>query len=178
MLSDVLQQKDRRERRERKDERTHMFLKYVAVQYLHGVKYTVRSWVSDTKTTSSARSTDRWSRHATLLFAAGALLCSVPRIAHAQDPRDTVRKVTPAPPATPPTGTPGTPGIRLRLGRDTLPLVLPSVMSRGDRDAFRQAQAQIDAARATAFQQNMRAILEAVWGQVATNNFATAAPGP
>jgi hypothetical protein len=66
----------------------------------------------------------------------------------------------------------------LRLGRDTLPLTLPTVLSRGDRESFRQAQAQIDAARATAFQQNMRTIMQAVWGQVATNNFATSAVGP
>ncbi|HMG95156.1 MAG TPA: cell surface protein SprA, partial [Gemmatimonadaceae bacterium] len=99
-------------------------------------------------------------------------------VVRAQDPSDTTRKVTPAPPVTPPTGTPGTPGIRLRLGRDTLPLVLPSVLSRGERESFRQAQAQIEAARATAFQQNMRTILEAVWGQVATSNFATSVQPP
>ena len=51
-------------------------------------------------------------------------------------------------------------------------------MSRGDRESFRQAQAQIEAARATAFQQNMRTILESVWGQVATRSFATATPIP
>jgi cell surface protein SprA len=113
-----------------------------------------------------------------VFFAAGAVLCATPRMAHAQDPRDTTKKITPTPPAAPPTGTPGTPGIRLRLGRDTLPLVLPSVLSRGDRETFRQAQAQIEAARATAFQQNMRTILEAVWGQVATSNFATGTPAP
>jgi hypothetical protein len=113
-----------------------------------------------------------------LALAAIALLCAAGRTARAQDPSDTTRKVTPAPPVTPPTGTPGTPGIRLRLGRDTLPLVLPSVISRGDRESFRQAQAQIEAARATAFQQNMRTIMQAVWGQVATNNFATSAPAP
>jgi hypothetical protein len=55
---------------------------------------------------------------------------------------------------------------------------LPSVLSLGDRESFRQAQAQIEAARATAFQQNMRTILEAVWGQVATSTFATAAATP
>jgi len=33
--------------------------------------------------------------------------------------------------------------------------------------------AQIEAARATAFQQNMRAIIQAVWGQVATSSFGT-----
>ncbi|MFL5479220.1 MAG: cell surface protein SprA [Gemmatimonadaceae bacterium] len=100
------------------------------------------------------------------------------RTAHAQDPRDTTRTNPPTVPSTPPTGTPGAPGMRLRLGTDTLPLVLPSVMSRGERESFRQAQAQIDAARATAFQQNMRTILEAVWGQVATSNFATGALTP
>src|SRR5437868_7701248 len=145
---------------------------------LHGVKYTVRSWVSDTNTTSSARSAEHRSRRVGLVFVLGAVLCASPRLAHAQHPRDTTRKVTPAPPVTPPTSTPGAPGIRLRLGRDTLPLVLPSVVSRGERESFRQAQAQIEAARATAFQQNMRAIMEAVWGQVATSNFATSAAAP
>jgi hypothetical protein len=112
------------------------------------------------------------------MIAALLALCAASSTARAQDPRDTTRKVTPAQPVTPPTGTPGTPGIRLRLGRDTLPLTLPSVLSLGDREAFRQAQAQIEAARATAFQQNMRTIMEAVWGQVATSNFATAAASP
>ncbi len=142
------------------------------------MKYTARSWVSDTQTTSSVRSARRCSRPALLSFATIALLFAVGRSAQAQDPRDTTRKITPTPPVTPPTGTPGTPGIRLRLGRDTLPLTLPSVISRGDRESFRQAQAQIEAARATAFQQNMRTIMEAVWGQVATSNFATSTPGP
>src|SRR5689334_17764078 len=138
---------------------------------LHKVKYTVRSWVSDTQTTSSTL------QHLILLVGVSLLLTTRP--AHAQDPRDTTHKVTPAPPASPPTSTPGAPSIpRLRLGRDTLPLVLPSVISHGDREAFRQAQAQIEAARATAFQQNMRTIMEAVWGEVATSNFATATPSP
>ncbi|HMH25872.1 MAG TPA: hypothetical protein VK542_04705, partial [Gemmatimonadaceae bacterium] len=148
------------------------------MQYLHGVKYTLRPWVSDTQTTSSTRSIVRGARHVALAFTATALLFVVGRTALAQDPSDTTRKVTPAPPITPPTGTPGTPGIRLRLGRDTLPLTLPTVLSRGDRESFRQAQAQIDAARATAFQQNMRTIMQAVWGQVATSNFATSAAAP
>jgi hypothetical protein len=147
------------------------------VQYLHGVKYTLRPWVSDTQTTSSARSIERGTRKVALVFAA-VVFVFVARTAFAQDPSDTTRKVTPAPPVTPPTGTPGTPGIRLRLGRDTLPLTLPTVLSRGDRESFRQAQAQIEAARATAFQQNMRTIMQAVWGQVATNNFATSAAAP
>ena len=148
------------------------------MQYLHGVKYTLRPWVSDTQTTSSARSAERCSRYTAIAFAAVALLCMAGRTAGAQDPRDTTRKITPTPPVTPPSGTPGTPALRLRLGRDTLPLILPSVLSRGERESFRQAQAQIEAARATAFQQNMRAIMQAVWGQVATSNFATATPAP
>src|SRR3954469_15518353 len=155
-----------------------MFLKYVAVQYLHGVKYTVRSRVSDTQTTSSARFISSCRAASPIILATLGLVLAASSTARAQDPRDTTRKVTPAPPATPPSGTPGTPGIRLRLGRDTLPLTLPSVLSRGDRESFREAQAQIEAARATAFQQNMRTILEAVWGQVATTNFATSAPAP
>jgi hypothetical protein len=142
------------------------------------VKYTVRSGVSDTQTTSSARVSERDGRIATLATAMFLSLFAATGVARAQDPRDTTRKITPAPPVTPPTGTPGTPGIRLRLGRDTLPLVLPSVLSRGERESFRQAQAQIDAARATAFQQNMRTIMESVWGQVATSNFATSAQAP
>jgi Motility related/secretion protein len=154
-----------------------MFLKNVAVQYLHGVKYTVRSSVSDTQTTSSARFTSSARAVALIAVAAIGLLFAASSTAHAQDPRDTT-KVTPTAPVTPPSGTPGTPGIRLRLGRDTLPLTLPSVIARGNRDAFREAQAQIEAARATAFQQNMRTIMESVWGQVATSNFATSTPSP
>ena len=148
------------------------------MQYLHRVKYTVRSGVSDTQTTSSARAAGRVGRIAALATVVFLSLVSATAVAHAQDPSDTTRKITPPPPVTPPTGTPGTPGIRLRLGRDTLPLVLPSVISRGERESFRRAQAQIEAARATAFQQNMRTILEAVWGQVATSNFATSAQPP
>ena len=138
----------------------------------------MRSGVSDTQTTSSARVGERDGRIATLAATMFLSLFAATGVARAQDPRDTTRKITPAPPVTPPTGTPGTPGIRLRLGRDTLPLVLPSVLSRGERESFRQAQAQIDAARATAFQQNMRTIMESVWGQVATSNFATSAQAP
>ncbi len=138
----------------------------------------MRSWVSDTQTTSSTHSTGHGAPIFTLVIAALLSLCAVSSAARAQDPRDTTRKITPAQPITPPTGTPGAPGIRLRLGRDTLPLTLPSVLSTGDREAFRKAQAQIEAARATAFQQNMRTILEAVWGQVATSNFATSAQAP
>lgn len=142
------------------------------------MKYTLRSWVSDTQTTSSARAAARRSRYAAIAFVAIALLGAADQTARAQDPGDTTRKISPTPPVTPPSGTPGTPALRLRLGRDTLPLTLPSVLSRGERESFRQAQAQIDAARATAFQQNMRTIMQAVWGEVATSNFATSTPAP
>ena len=154
-----------------------MLEKGVGRAQLHTVKYTVRSLVSDTHTTSSAHLPVRGRRIVALAGAALVAIGVVAPRAHAQDPRDTTT-VNPAPPATPPSGTPGAPGIRLRLGRDTLPLTLPSVLSRGERDAFRQAQTQIEAARATAFQQNMRSILESVWGQVATTNFATAVAAP
>ncbi|HEX9605913.1 MAG TPA: hypothetical protein VF962_01670, partial [Gemmatimonadaceae bacterium] len=142
------------------------------------MKYTLRPWVSDTQTTSSARSAERCLRYIAIVFAAIALLGAAGQTARGQDPSDTTRKITPAPPVTPPSGTPGTPALRLRLGRDTLPLTLPSVLSQGERESFRRAQAQIEAARATAFQQNMRAIMQAVWGQVATSNFATSTPAP
>jgi hypothetical protein len=77
----------------------------------------------------------------------------------------------------PPLGRP-VPRPRIRLGGDSLGMRLPPVLSRADRETYRQAVAQIEAARATAFQQNMRAILEAVWGQVATSSFATAEKPP
>ncbi|MDQ6690744.1 MAG: cell surface protein SprA, partial [Gemmatimonadota bacterium] len=138
----------------------------------------MRSRVSDTQTTSSARRTEHSAPIFTLVIGALLTLCVVSSGAHAQERADTTRKITPPQPATPPTGVPGAPGIRLRLGRDTLPLTLPSVFSIGDREALRRARAQIEAARATAFQQNMRTIMEAVWGQVATNNLATSAATP
>ncbi|MFN2602969.1 MAG: cell surface protein SprA, partial [Gemmatimonadaceae bacterium] len=71
----------------------------------------------------------------------------------------------------PPLGLPPRP--RIRLGRDSLGLRLPPVVSRAERETYQQAVAQIEAARATAFQQNMRAIIQAVWGQVATSTFGT-----
>ncbi len=70
------------------------------------------------------------------------------------------------------------PKVRIRLGGDSLALRLPPVVSRADRETYRQAAAQIEAARATAFQQNRQAIIEAVWGQVATSSFATAEQPP
>ncbi len=138
----------------------------------------MRSRVSDTTTTTSVFATRLAARVGGVAAALVAVLCVAASPVHAQEPRDTARTVTPALPTTPPTGMPGTPGLRLRLGRDTLPLTLPPVISRGDRESFRQASAQIEAARATAFQQNMRTILESVWGQVATTSFATSIQAP
>ncbi|HLA14405.1 MAG TPA: hypothetical protein VJZ25_05220, partial [Gemmatimonadaceae bacterium] len=132
------------------------------------MKYTVRSWVSGTTTTTSTHEFVRVALVPGLLAAVLAAFLCAPVEARAQDPQDTTRTVIPGTPVSPPTGTPGAPGIRLRIGTDTLPLVLPPVVSRGDRESYRQAQAQIEATRATAFQQNMRAIMESVWGQVAT----------
>ncbi len=65
------------------------------------------------------------------------------------------------------------PGLRVRLGADSIALRLPPVLSRAERETYRKAVEQIEAARATAFQQNMRSILQAVWGQVASSTFAT-----
>lgn len=72
-------------------------------------------------------------------------------------------------------------GVRVRLGGDTLPLRLPALRLLVERESYLRAQEQIAIARATAFQQNMRAVLEATWGQVAAQTFATprqAAPYP
>jgi hypothetical protein len=85
----------------------------------------------------------------------------------AREPVDTTLRLP-----LPPIGRP-TPRPRIRLGGDSLGLRLPPVVSRAERESYRQAVAQIEAARATAFQQNMRAIIQAVWGQVATSSFAT-----
>ncbi|MGE5749838.1 MAG: cell surface protein SprA, partial [Gemmatimonas sp.] len=62
--------------------------------------------------------------------------------------------------------------------RDTLPVHLPTVLSSAERESYRQAVKQIEAARATAFQQNMRSIIQAVWGQVAASSFATTEKPP
>lgn len=100
-----------------------------------------------------------------LLLAMGA-----PTSLAAQNPPDTIR---PAPPPPPPT-----PGIGLRPPRDTIAVRLPTVLSRAERETYRRAVEQIEAARATAFQQNMRSIMQAVWGQVAASTFATAEQPP
>jgi hypothetical protein len=105
------------------------------------------------------------------LFCALAVAMALPASARAQQPaRDTVQ-VPPAPRDT------VTPPVRIRLGADTLQH-LPTVLSRAERESYRRAVAQIEAARATAFQQNMRSIIQAVWGQVAASTFATSEKPP
>ncbi|MGI9141482.1 MAG: cell surface protein SprA [Gemmatimonadaceae bacterium] len=63
--------------------------------------------------------------------------------------------------------------VRLRIRFDSLPYRLPTVRSLSERESFRLAQEQIAAARATAFQQNVRSIIESTWGQVQARTFAT-----
>jgi len=93
-------------------------------------------------------------------------------MAGAQQPtRDTVQTVPLRPDTT-------TGRVRIRLGADSLPIRLPTILSRADRESYRRAVAQIEAARATAFQQNMRSIIQAVWGQVAASTFATSEKPP
>ena len=154
-----------------------MLSEHIAVKYLHRVKYTARRSVSGARKTRSAS--------AVTVLRAALLVCAIAvsesvcgTAAAAQVGRDTTVKTQPTQPATPPTGTPGLPGLRIRLGRDTVPFRLPAVQSRTERESYRQAAAQIEAARATAFQQNMRTILESVWGQVATTTFATSQQSP
>jgi hypothetical protein len=81
---------------------------------------------------------------------------------------------------TPPADTarPSPIGVRVRLGGDTVALRLPTVRLLAERESFLRAREQIAAARATAFQQNMRTALEAAWGQIAAQSFATQKPAP
>jgi hypothetical protein len=89
-----------------------------------------------------------------------ALIACLSASAGAQNPQDSI------------------PVIRIPFPRDTIPLRLPSILSLGARDSYRRAVQQIEAARATAFQQNMRSIVQAVWGQVAASSFATGESPP
>jgi len=119
----------------------------------------------------------------TAVCASSLVLCGVFAEPLKAQERDTIPRVTrpPVQQGVTPQDTTLGPRLRVRLGADStvLPaLRLPSVLSRADRESYRKAAAQIEAARATAFQQNMRTILESVWGQVATSTFATPTPGP
>jgi hypothetical protein len=57
-------------------------------------------------------------------------------------------------------------------------LQLPPIRRLGERESYVRAQEQIAEARATAFQQNMRTVLESAWGQVAAETFATSRAAP
>src|SRR3954471_20097474 len=81
-----------------------MFLKNVAVQYLHGVKYTVRSWVSDTQTTSSARFVRSLNAASLVIAAAIGLLFAASSAARAE-----LGRAPPGPAQPPPKGPPGPP---------------------------------------------------------------------
>ncbi|MBA2706878.1 MAG: cell surface protein SprA [Gemmatimonadaceae bacterium] len=137
-----------------------MLLEDVFVEYLHGVKYTGGSYTCDPP--PSARSQrfhviHRWTTFCSFVM----LVLASPNAAAQEIPRDTSTA----------------PVVRIRLG-DSLALRLPTVLSRAERESYRQAVQQIEAARATAFQQNMRSIIQSVWGQVAASSFATAQQRP
>lgn len=126
-----------------------------------------------------------WSWSVTV--AAFSICVSSAAAAQQQPPRNTLPRpradtVKTTPVDTVPAPARDTVAIRPRLGtpfdRDSLPLRLPTVLSRAERETFRQAVQQIEAARATAFQQNMRSIERAVWGQVAASSFATSVKPP
>lgn len=145
-----------------------MLLKHVFVEYLHRVKYRLWNELSDTMT---------------VVCMLSLLMCAASATSLSAQERDTLPRVTrpPVQQGVTPLDTATGPRVRVRLGVDStlLPaLRLPSVVSRADRESYRRAAAQIEAARATAFQQNMRTILQSVWGQVATSTFATPTPAP
>ena len=106
-----------------------------------------------------------------MLASERALAQQIPQPDTARPPADSVR---------PPDDTARRPplGVRVRLGGDTLPLQLPPIRRIGERESYLRAQEQIAQARATAFQQNIRAVLESAWGQVAAQTFATSRPPP
>lgn len=155
-----------------------MLLEDVFVEYLHGVKYTGGRCTCDPVA--------RPSRSRISLLHLGAWMCSLLALAFSgtaagaqAGPRDTI----PRPPQRDTVRAPmdtiaAPPGLRIRLGKDSIPMRLPTVLSRADRESYRRAVAQIEAARATAFQQNMRTIIQSVWGQVAASTFATAEKPP
>lgn len=143
-----------------------MLLEDVFVEYLHGVKYTGGRCTCDPA--PEARASRSCLVHLKAALCSIALLICATSAAAAQvAPKDT------APP-----DTARTPGIGLRVTRDSIPIRLPTVLSRAERETYRRAVEQIEAARATAFQQNMRSIIQAVWGQVAASTFATAETPP
>ena len=103
---------------------------------------------------------------------------AVSGVAAAQNPQDTVVRAPRDSVRVPADTVLRFPAPRIRIGRDTVAVRLPTVLSRAERETYRRAVEQIEAARATAFQQNMRTIIQSVWGQVAASTFATAEKPP
>lgn len=151
-----------------------MLLEDVFVKYLHPVKYTGGRLGCDPAQISRAPRSRLIHLKAVIwriALAAGTAFPAAAQVA----PKDTVR---PAPRDTIRADTVRTPGVGLRVPSDTVAIRLPTVLSRAERETYRRAIEQIEAARATAFQQNTRAILQALWGQVAASTFATAEQPP
>ncbi len=134
-----------------------MLLEDVFVEYLHGVKYTGGRLGCDPA--QDARAPRSGVIHFRAIFSSLLVIVCASVPARAQVPVDTAR-------------------IPIRLPHDTLAVTLPTVFSSAQRDSYRKALQQIEAARATAFQQNMRSIVQAVWGQVAASSFATTEKPP
>ncbi len=146
-----------------------MLLENVPVKYLHGVKYTgglfaLIAAVSLAAAGEVAVTSDTPGRRV------------VPDTIPPPPPRDTSGRARPDSARAPRDTAPGL-GVRLRIGSDSLPFRLPTVRSLSERESFRLAQEQIAAARATAFQQNVRSIMESTWGQVQARTFATQSRG-
>src|SRR6185312_5533307 len=178
LLGDVVEQQERRESGKCECEGSEVLLENVSGEYLHGVKFT--GWVSPGRPLRARRrehaSPDsrglRRARASAPSFAGpvafAIVLAIVLSSALASPLSAQVKDTTVHAPSR----------LRVRIGKDTLPLQLPTVQTRTDAALYREAEAQIQAARATAFQLNSRSILESVWGQVAVQNFATGRPQP
>lgn len=156
-----------------------MLLENVFVEYLHGVKYTGGRLACDPAPEAYRQRSLLVHLRAPLLSLA-LLACAA--ASGAQVPaRDSVAIPDSVPVQRDSTfridTLTGRPRIRIPATRDSL-VRLPTVLSRAERESYRKAVEQIEAARATAFQQNMRSILQAVWGQVAASSFATAEKSP
>jgi len=152
-----------------------VLLQNVPVKYLHGVKYTgglfaliaAVSLAAAGEATVSSDTPDR--------PVVPDTIPPVPRDSSPPAPRDTVPPVARDTVRRAPRDTIPPLGVRLRIGPDSLPFRLPTVRALSERESFRLAQEQIAAARATAFQQNVRSIIESTWGQVQARTFATQA---
>ncbi len=141
-----------------------MLLENVPVKYLHGVKYTGGLFALIAAVSLAAAGEITVTSDPPLQ---GVVPDTLPPA-----PRDTSRRVRPDT-GRPPRDTLPPLGVRLRIELDSAAFRLPTVRSLSERESFRLAQEQIAAARATAFQQNVRSIIEATWGQVQARTFAT-----